>query len=93
MNERIRRLRKESLSAKPSLSDERARLLTEFYKSGVPETVSIPVARALAFKYILSTKHIHIGEGELIVGERGPAPKATQPILSCVFIISPICKY
>lgn len=33
--------------------------------------------RALAFKYILEHKYICVNEGELIVGERGPAPKAT----------------
>ena len=33
--------------------------------------------RALAFEYILEHKHICINDGELIVGERGEAPKAT----------------
>ena len=37
----------------------------------------VPVQRALAFKYILEHKYICVNEGELIVGERGPAPKAT----------------
>jgi pyruvate-formate lyase len=39
--------------------------------------VSVPVRRALAFQYILSKKELYIGENELIVGERGPEPKAT----------------
>ncbi|MEE9443989.1 MAG: trans-4-hydroxy-L-proline dehydratase [candidate division Zixibacteria bacterium] len=77
MNERIAGLRKESLEAVPTISLERARLLTEFYQSGKVEKVSIPVARAMAFDYILSHKEICINDGELIVGERGPAPKAT----------------
>ncbi len=77
MNERINRLRDQSLSAKPSISIERALLLTEFYESGEAEKVSVPVARALAFKHILDTKEIFINDGELIVGERGPEPKAT----------------
>jgi len=55
---------------------ERARLLTEF-RSREHRLVSTPVRRALAFRYILENKEIYIGEGELIVGERGPAPKAT----------------
>ena len=38
---------------------------------------SIPIQRAKAFHYILSNKLICINDGELIVGERGPAPKAT----------------
>jgi formate C-acetyltransferase len=77
MNERIRKLREQSLSAEPSISIERARLLTEFYESGEAEKVSVPVARALALKYIFANKEICINDGELIIGERGPAPKAT----------------
>ncbi len=77
MNKRITRLREKSLSVKPYVSPERAQLITEFYKSGVPERVSIPVARALAFAYILKNKTIFIDDDELIVGERGPAPRAT----------------
>ena len=77
MNERIRQLREQSLQAKPSISMERAWLLTEFYKSDISGQVSIPVQRALAFNHILKHKDICINPGELIVGERGPAPKAT----------------
>ncbi len=77
MNDRISRLRKQSLQIKPSLSVERAVLITDFYQTGLAERVSVPVARALAFQYLLSRKKICILEGELIIGERGPAPKAT----------------
>ena len=77
MNERIKKLRQQSLDAKPSISPERARLVTEFYKSNVAQRVSAPVQRALAFKHLLEKKAICINEGELIVGERGPVPKAT----------------
>ena len=77
MNNRIRTLREQSLNAIPAISLERATLLTEFYKTGIAERVSVPVARALAFKHILQNKEICINDGELIVGERGPAPKAT----------------
>ncbi|MCK9207194.1 MAG: formate C-acetyltransferase/glycerol dehydratase family glycyl radical enzyme, partial [Salinivirgaceae bacterium] len=77
MNERIKKLRTQSLQAINKLSPERARLVTEFYKSDMAQNVSIPVKRALTFKYILENKKIHINEGELIVGERGPAPKET----------------
>jgi len=76
MNERINKLREESLNAVPRISAERALLITEFYKSDLAQQVSVPVKRALAFKYILENKKICINEGELIVGERGPAPKA-----------------
>ena len=77
MNERINRLRIQSLAAVPSLSEERARLLTDFYKSGVARTEPIPVQRAMAFATIMENKTIYIGPDELIVGERGPSPKAT----------------
>ena len=77
MNKRIKNLREKSLSVQPFISAERARLITEFYETGIPEKVSVPVARAQAFLYILQHKKIYIGKGELIVGERGPEPKAT----------------
>ena len=77
MNERIKKLREQTLSIHPSISLERAKLLTEFYKSGKAEKVSIPVARAMSFKYILENKELCVNEGELIVGERGPSPHAT----------------
>ncbi len=77
MNDRIKNLREQSLEARPSLTPERAILLTEFYKDRVSSTLSAPMKRALAFKYLLEHKSIIINEGELIVGERGPAPKAT----------------
>jgi formate C-acetyltransferase len=77
MNNRIKKLRQQSLKAKPRISLERAELLTRFYKSGQADNVAAPVARARAFKYLLEHKKICINRGELIVGERGPAPKAT----------------
>jgi len=77
MNERIKKLRTQSLKAIPYLSLERALLITEFFKTGAAHRYSHPVARAKAFKYILENKNICINEGELIVGERGPEPKAT----------------
>ena len=83
MNERVRKLRQASLDTKPRISTERAEMMTEFYKhSG---ELSAPVRRALAFKYLMENKTIYISDGELIVGERGPAPKATPtyPELCC----------
>lgn len=77
MNERIKDLRRQSRAAIPYLSLERALLITEFYKKGVTQQFSIPVSRAKAFQYILENKEICFNSGELIVGERGPEPKAT----------------
>ncbi len=84
MNERVARLRKASFEAQPSVSIERAVLVTEFYKESEGK-YSIPVLRALNFNNLCEKKTIYIGEGELIVGERGPFPKAvsTFPELTC----------
>jgi formate C-acetyltransferase len=83
VNERVTRLRQASLEAKPRLSIDRAALITEFYRRD--RTASAPVRRALALRYLLENEKIHIGRDELIVGERGPEPKATPtfPELCC----------
>lgn len=85
MSDRVKCLREQSVSTKPYISTERAELLTDFYRSGVADMVSTPVARASAIKYLLENKTICINEGELIVAERGPAPRATPtyPELCC----------
>lgn len=77
MNDRIKRIRQQSLDAEPVISLERGKLMTEFYQSNLAEKLSIPMARAMAFKYVLENKTICINNDELIVGERGPRPKAT----------------
>ncbi|MGD9382177.1 MAG: pyruvate formate lyase family protein, partial [Candidatus Thorarchaeota archaeon] len=83
--ERIRRLKEQSISTNPYISTERAELVTDFYQSGGADNLSTPVARARAFRYILLNKEVYIGEDELIVGERGPSPRATPtyPELCC----------
>ncbi|MHB1355060.1 MAG: trans-4-hydroxy-L-proline dehydratase [Anaerolineae bacterium] len=84
MNPRITRLWHESFEAKPSISTERARIMTEFYRANKGKH-SVPVMRALAFHTLCERKTIYIGPDELIVGERGPFPKATPtyPELTC----------
>ena len=84
MNERVRKLRQQSLNARETISAERAMLLTDFHQQNLG-LISTPVRRALAFQYLMEHKIIYIGEGELIVGEKGPAPKATPtyPELCC----------
>ena len=83
MNERIARLRNESFETYPSISIERARLTTDFYRANEGK-YPVPVMRALNFKNLCEQKTLYIGKDELIVGERGPAPKAvsTFPELS-----------
>ena len=84
MNERIRRLRKQSVETQETLSIERALITTRFYQENGGK-FSPPVMRALNFLEICKQKTIYIGEDELIVGERGPAPKSvpTFPELTC----------
>ncbi len=84
MNKRTDRLRQESLDTPPSISHERACLLTEFYQQNEGK-LSIPMLRAKAFYHLCQHKTIYLGDDELIVGERGPCPKSvpTYPELTC----------
>lgn len=84
MNHRVQRLRKLSVEAEPTISIERALHETEFYKENLGKH-SIPVLRALTFLDHCEKKTLYLGEDELIVGERGPKPKAisTFPELTC----------
>lgn len=84
MNQRVHLLRQESLTAEPHISIERAQLVTEAYRQ-YSGRVSVPVLRALVFANLMEKKQLHIGEHELIVGERGEKPQATPtyPELCC----------
>jgi formate C-acetyltransferase len=85
VNGRVRKLREQSIKTKPYITPERAVLITEFYKNDAASQLSAPVRRALAFKHLCENKKVYISDGELIVGERGPAPKAvpTYPEICC----------
>ena len=84
MNERIRRLRQQNIDTPTTLSIERALIETAFYKENYG-TMPTPLLRARNFYEICKKKTIYIGPDELIVGERGPLPKAvpTFPELTC----------
>lgn len=84
MNERIKRLHKQSLETPATLTIERALIETEFYKENEGKW-PIAVLRAKNFYELCKKKTIYIGDDELIVGERGPKPKAvpTFPELTC----------
>lgn len=84
MTERTAQLRQASLDTRPSISPERARLITEFYQAHEGR-YSIAVMRAMAFLHLCRHKTIYLGAEELIVGERGPRPKSvpTFPELTC----------
>jgi len=76
MNVRIKSLRTATREKEVTLSHERAELVTRFYRTSVGMDKSIPIQRALCLKYVLENKSICINDNELIVGERGPEPKA-----------------
>lgn len=75
INERIKKLRDQSVTAKVKVSVERAKLITDFYRANAPKTVSYPVLRALAFKYLMENCSLTVEEGQLIVGIRGTGPQ------------------
>ena len=84
MTPRIQRLRQLTVDTEPSLSIERALHETAFYREHAGK-YSIPVLRAMNFLEHCRKKTLYMGNDELIVGERGPKPKAvpTFPELTC----------
>jgi trans-4-hydroxy-L-proline dehydratase len=84
MNERVTRLRKKSTETPITISAERAELITEFYRENIGK-YPVPIMRAKALAYLYENQTLYIGEDELIVGERGPYPRAvsTFPELTC----------
>lgn len=84
MNARIRSLREQSVTTQAHIDMERAKYFTETYRK-YEGTVSVPELRALALKNYFSKKTLYIGDGELIVGEKGCDPQAapTFPDLCC----------
>ena len=82
--ERVKRLHRQSIDTPASLTIERALIETAFYKENYGK-YSIPVLRARNFYEICAKKTLYMGDEELIVGERGPVPKAvpTFPELTC----------
>lgn len=84
MNDRIKRLRQQSMDTAPTLTIERALIETAFYKENYGKMPNC-ILRARNFYEICAKRTIWIGDDELIVGERGPQPKAvpTFPELTC----------
>ena len=84
MNERVKKLRQESLDTVPTLSIERALIVTDAYRE-FEGKVSIPMLRALTFRALCERKTVIIYDGELIVGEKGHKAKSapTYPELCC----------
>ena len=84
MNERVKRLHQQSIDTPTTLTIERALIETAFYKENYGKMPNC-ILRARNFYEICKKKTIYIGPDELIVGERGPVPKAvpTFPELTC----------
>ncbi|MCI9074497.1 MAG: glycyl radical protein [Dorea sp.] len=84
MNERIQKLREVSVTTPVHIDLERAKIETDFYKENDGK-YSIPVMRAMVLKEYFSNKTLYLGDGELIVGEKGKDPQAspTFPELCC----------
>lgn len=84
MNERVKRLRDLSFETPITISAERAELITDFYSQNIGK-YSAPMMRAKALEHLYQNQTVYIGEDELIVGERGPRPRAvsTYPELTC----------
>ena len=84
MNERVKRLHQQSIDTPTTLTIERALIETAFYKENYGKMPNC-ILRARNFYEICKKKTIYIGKDELIVGERGPVPKAvpTFPELTC----------
>ena len=84
MNERIQKLREISVNTPVHIDLERAKIETDFYKANDGK-YSIPVMRAMTLKEYFSKKTLSLGDGELIVGEKGKDPQAspTFPELCC----------
>jgi len=84
MNERVNRLRTLSFETPITISAERAALITDFYSANIGK-YSVPMMRAKALEHLYANQTVYIGDDELIVGERGPAPRAvsTYPELTC----------
>ncbi len=84
MNDRVKRLHQQSIDTPTTLTIERALIETAFYKENYGKMPNC-ILRARNFYEICKKKTIYIGDDELIVGERGPVPKAvpTFPELTC----------
>lgn len=84
MNERIQRLREQSVTTPVHIDLERAKIETDFYKENDGK-YSVPVMRAMTLKEYFSKKTLYFGDDELILGEKGNNPQAspTFPELCC----------
>ena len=69
-------LKKQIVRKPPSISAERAEIVTEYYKK--TENESVLLRRAHVLDEVLSKKSIYILDGELIVGNQSVQPRAAE---------------
>lgn len=69
ISKRIETLKDKALHATPTVSLDRARLVTEFYKQ--PSMEPFMLRRAHLFEYILANKEIYIDDEAILVGNHG----------------------
>ena len=84
LTDRIAKMRNMSRDAEVWIDPERAQIYTKYYRENIDKD-SIPVGRAKAFYAYMTQKELYLGDGEMIVGERGRAPKLipTYPEIAC----------
>ena len=84
MNERVQALRELSVTTQPHIDMERAKSETATYKKYKGQ-LSVPELRAQVLYDYFAAKTLYIGDGELIVGEKGDSPHGapTFPELCC----------
>jgi len=85
INERVRKLRDESQNEVISISYERAKILTNFYKNILKNDFPSPIKRAMSFKYLMENVSLPVEKNQLIVGIRGTGAKKvpTFPEICC----------
>ena len=83
MNERIQKLRELSVTTPVHIDLERAKIETDFYREMTE--IFYPGYESYGVKRVFSKKTLYLGDGELIVGEKGKDPQAspTFPELCC----------
>ena len=59
MTDRVKRLRERSTEVMPTISAERAKIITEFYKENLGKYPP-PILRALAFKELCAVSYTHL---------------------------------
>ena len=84
-NDRISKLREESIKTKVSITSERAELITQFSRYNSDRKLIIPIERAMLFKHLMENVSLPLEKNQLILGVRGNGVKKvpTYPEICC----------